>query len=313
MKYKFIVFLVYLHLCSAATQAQTCCSAGAPITSSFDINVLSERQFSFQMGYEYNSVNLLIDNNKKLVNDPRKRNGHNLLFKTDFVLHKNWAFSVFIPIVLQNRKTFSETENAVGLGDLTLLSQYTRYISGELSIKGSAGIKFPTGNQYITDDRGINLSPDMQSGSGTFDFIGRIAISKQHIFIRNLSNQTSISFRYNSTNEHFGDRDKVGGRSFKFGNEVQFTTAFSYLLVAKYWFIIPELGVQVRHVSPNQEEETDAPNSGGYWFRIPVALQLQPNERFSIRPYGEIPVMHALNGLQITTNYKVGIQFYYFF
>jgi len=290
-------------------KAQTCCSAGAPITSSFDITGSEKKGFAFRFNYEYNSVNLLIDNNKKLVNDPRTRNGQSFVFKTDFSLNKNWAFSVFLPIVLQNRTTFSEEESATGLGDLTLLGQYTAYVKNDIELKWAAGIKLPTGHQYLRDSRGIVLSPDMQSGTGTLDFIGRMAIVKRHIFIQNLSNQTSFSYRYNATNNHFGDPEKIAGRIFKFGNEAQLTSAFSYLLVLKKWFIIPEMGIQIRHTTPNQEQNANAPNSGGLWFRIPVGVQLNPNDKFSMRLFGEIPAFQDLEGLQITTNYKLGLSF----
>ncbi len=299
-------FIVGLQL-----NAQTCCSAGAPISSSFDIGGASTKSIVFQLGYEYNSVNLLIDNNKKLNNDPRTRNGHNLLFKTDFVLNKNWAFSTFIPLVRQSRTTFSESENATGLGDLVILGQYNHLLTENLNLRYSAGIKFPTGQQYISDVRGVNLSPDMQSGSGTYDFIGRFAVLKSHLIIPNLTNQTSISYRYNTSNPHFGDPEKINGRYFKFGNETQLTSAFSYLFVAKAWFIIPELGFQLRHVAPNQEQQTDAPNSGGYWIRIPLAVQFQPNDQIGFRILAEIPIKQYLEGLQITTDYKVGFQFTY--
>ncbi len=290
---------------------QTCCSAGAPITSSFDIASFSTKSIVFQVDYEYNDVNLLIDNNHRLVNDPRRRNGHNALFKTDFIVNDKWAFSAFLPLVIQNRMTFSESESAVGLGDFTLISQYIRPSVRGHQFKLSAGIKFPTGNQHLSDNRGINLSPDMQSGSGTFDLIGRLAFVKEHSFIRNLTNQTAIFYRFNTTNKHFGDPDKINGRSFKFGNEAQFTTVFSYLFIAKTWFIIPEAGLLIRHTRPNKEEGLEAPNSGGYWFRIPIGLQLQPGGRFSVRAFGEIPVKQYLKGLQITTRYKIGIQFRY--
>ncbi len=309
MDFRNFVMLLFFGLGIFELGAQTCCSAGAPITSSFDISGSEIKGFAFRFDYEYNSVNLLIDNNKKLVNDPRTRNGQSFVFKTDFSLNKNWAFSAFLPVVIQNRTTFSEEESATGLGDLTLLGQYTTYLKNNIELKWAGGIKLPTGHQYLQDNRGIVLSPDMQSGTGTLDFIGRMAFVKRHFLIQNLSNQTSISYRYNATNNHFGDQEKIAGRIFKFGNETQLTSAFSYLFVAKKWFIIPELGIQIRHTSPNQEQNADAPNSGGFWLRLPLGVQLKPNDRFSIRLFSEVPIFQNLEGLQITTNYKFGLSF----
>ncbi len=307
-KIKLIFVFGFIILSIPGLNAQTCCSAGAPISSSLDINNSEQKSITIRLDYEYNSVNRLIDNNKRLTNDPRRRNGHSVSFRADFTLNKRWAFSAFLPLVFQNRTTFSESESASGLGDLTLLTQYTFYLKNTAQLRWGLGLKLPTGEQFITDTRGINLSPDMQSGSGTVDLIARAAYLKEHIFIRNLTNQTAVSYKYNTTNEHFGDREKITGRRFKFGNEAQLVSTFSYLIVAKKWFLIPELGVLLRHVGPNQEQGQNAPNSGGFWLRIPIGIQLRPNDLLTLRFYGEVPVKEYLDGLQITTDYKLGMQ-----
>lgn len=290
--------------------AQTCCSAGAPLTSSFDVSS-GEKGFIFHLSHEYKSVNLLIDNNQRLTNDPRTRNGQNTLFKIDFNLNENWAFSAFLPFVTQNRQTVSETEGAFGMGDLTLLSQYTLPTGNNTQIKFSTGIKLPTGNKNIIDDKGIVLSPDMQSGTGSYDFIGRIATTRQHLFIKNLTFQTALAYRLNGTNQHFGDPNGTGGRQFKFGNESTLTSTFTYLIFTKSWFIMPEIGLQLRHTAPNREQGVNSPNSGGFWVNAPLGLQFLPNQKLSIRLFGEIPITRQLQGLQITTDYAAGIHFSY--
>jgi len=307
LKLKIILILFGGTFAFFSLDAQTCCSAGAPITSSFAIGTSEARSLAFQLDYEYNSVNLLIDNNKRIENDPRSRNGQSLLYKTDFVLNQHWAFSAFIPLVIQNRTTISANERASGLGDLTLLGQYSFPFSQDGSFSISAGIKLPTGSQFITDERGINLSPDMQSGSGTLDYIGRIAFNKAHIFTNNLNLQTAFSYRYNTTNMNFGDPNGIAGRQFKFGNESQLSGIFSYSIFSPIGFWSPEMGLLFRHTSPNEEQGTNAPNSGGYWIRWPLGLAFRPDDRLS----GEIPIFQQLDGLQITTDYKLGIQVRY--
>ncbi len=295
------------------TQAQTCCSAGAPITSTFDIGGNGQKGIAFQMNYEYNSVNLLINKNRRLEDDPSTRNGQNILFKTDLTLNKNWAFSAFLPIVIQRRTTISEDESASGLGDLTLMGQYSSSFSDNNNLKIGLGIKLPTGDQYITNVQGINLSPDMQSGSGSFDFLGRVSLVSQNVLTTNLTNQTSLSFRYNTTNEHFGDPSGQLGRAFKFGDELTLTSMFSYLIVAQNWFLLPDLGLQLRYATPNEEQHFAAPNSGGYWIGVPLGMQFQPNEKTGMRIYGFVPIKQYLKGIQITTNYRIGVEIRYQF
>ncbi len=304
----FLFFFVY------TINAQTCCSAGAPLMSSFDIGNGGGvgRYFYLGLDYTYNSVNKLVDNNRRLINDPRSRNAQNYALKVDYSHDVHWAFSTFIPWVIQNRNTFSESENAQGIGDLILLGQYSFLSALDAKWSFTAGVKFPTGRQYLVDDRGINLSPDMQPGSGTFDFFGRIAWTGHHLFIPNFNNQTSISYRYNTANKHFGDSRRMAGRYFKSGNELIFSTSFNYLWVLKSWFVLPDFGIKFRFSAPNEEERSLAPNSGGYWLQLPLGVQFQPSEKVAVRLFSEIPIQEKLNGLQITTDMKWGVQLRYF-
>ncbi len=295
-------------------QGQTCCSGGAPLMTSFDIgtNGPDGSYLAIGLDYEYNSVNKLVDNNRRLENDPRHRSGQNLLLKIDYIHDAHWAFSGLLPMVIQQRTTFSESERASGIGDLTLLGQYSKPLGSDMSLRLSLGAKLPVGNRFRRDDRGIFLSPDMQPGTGTFDFVGRAAVLRQHFIIPNLTNLTAVSYRYNTTNPHFGDPQRQGGRRFKFGNEAILSTSFNYLFVLNAWFVLPDAGVRFRYASPNEEEGSRAPNSGGYWMLIPVGVQFQPNEGLMFRASVEFPVWEDLAGLQITTDLKVGVQIRYF-
>ena len=305
-----LVILCWLLTLPSVSLAQTCCSAGAPITSTFDIRGSLNRAISFGIEYEYNAVNWLVEHDNRLDNDPRRRHGSSVLARVNLSMGNRWAFGAYLPYITQVRSTFSSEQKASGIGDLTLLTQYTRPLRSG-SLKWGVGIKMPTGNHFITDEIGVILSPDMQSGSGTFDFIGRVALTREHLIVSNLYNQTDITFRYNSENRHFGDRNRMNGRRFKFGNELLISTVFSYLVIFDHWFLVPDFGVQFRHASPNQEQGLQAPNSGGDWFRLLLGVRWTADDRFVIRPFAEIPAWQRLEGTQITTNLKLGLQMQY--
>jgi len=84
-------------------------------------------------------------------------------------------------------------------------------------------------------------------------------------------------------------------------------------MVVKSYFVIPELGLRIRHVRPNEEQKQKASNSGGYWLSFPLAFRIQPRPNYSFRLFGEIPVIQRLEGLQITTDYKIGLEIRYQF
>lgn len=305
------VVLVFILLNAYNLNGQTCCSAGAPVSSFLEISDANEKSISIQLNYEYKSINLLVDNNNRLENDQRSRYGQNVSMKLDYILNSNWAFSALLPFVHHSRNTLSESQNSFGIGDLSLLSQYKLFANTLHKINVSAGIKIPIGTTSNRGPSQIFLSPDMQSGSGSFDFLSRISYSKSDFIIPFLSGNVSAIYRRNGTNEDFGSTDGFEGRSFAFGDE--FTSIFSlrYLKNLKAGFLIPDASLKYRWGSSNVEQGVDSPNSGGRWLSIPLGLTFVPDETKSVRLYAEIPISQNLDGLQITTDYVVGIQFTY--
>jgi len=308
----FFLFCIHPILYSVRLEAQTCCSAGAPISSSLSISPGSPGSFAFQLGYEYKGINLLIDNNEELVNDPRTRFGQNLTAKVDYIANDRWAFTLLLPFVHQSRTTISESQSSFGPGDLTAFGQYTVTTKKQQFIRIGAGIKMPTGRVDHRGPSGVFLSPDMQSGSGSWAIIGAISFEQPNTVVPNLTWSSSANFTYNGTNSAFAQVNGQGGRLFQFGHELMFSSRLSYLVFTPKWFIQPDAGVRFRYSTANIEQESEAPNSGGSWFSLPVGVQLVPNGRTSFRLYAELPIYQQLNGLQITTSFTAGLQWNYF-
>ena len=266
---------------------------------------------SFQLNYEYKSINLLVDNNMRIENDQRSRYGQNASLKFDYTLNGKWAFSAVLPFIHHSRNTFSENQNSFGIGDLSVLSQYTLYSNAKHNFNVSAGVKLPVG---ITSNKGpsqIFLSPDMQSGSGSFDLLFRTSYTRSDFIFPFLSSNVSFTYRKNGTNESFGSRDGFDGRSFAFGDEFTSIYSLRYLKTFSAGFFIPDVSIKLRWGSPNVEQNVASPNSGGRWLSIPLGFTFVPDESKSIRLYTEIPIHQNLDGLQITTDFVIGIQFTY--
>ncbi len=152
-----------------ALSAQTCCNAGAPVSSFYGVQNGADNSWAINLSYEHKSINLLVDQNERLINDPRTRLGQSLSTKVDYVLNPNWSFSAILPLIYQSRKTISTTENSLGIGDLLLISQYSLTLKKNYALGLSAGLKVPLGQRNHRSEASILLSPDMQSGSGSLD------------------------------------------------------------------------------------------------------------------------------------------------
>ena len=301
--------VILLALFGDLMQAQTCCSAGAPLTSTFQIAHEDQKSINLHLKYTYRSINRLVENREILINDPRTRFGNNLLLKTDYSINKKIALSLVLPYVFQSRTTTSESQSSAGLGDILLVGQYSQKVKDEYSLSYSIGAKLPTGKVNHFNGRGIFLSPDMQSGSDTFDFLFGLNLGKKHFIKKNVSFNASLLYRKNTTNKMFGETSSSSGRSFKFGDEFIADLTFAHQQLWGVWFVTPYVNLQYRTSQANREEETISPNSGGQWLSAQAGLQLRPKENFSLKIYGQVPFFQALEGLQITTDYELGISF----
>lgn len=299
-----IEYVAFIHfmLCAGSTLGQTCCSAGAPLTSTFQIAHEDQKVLNLQLKYTYRSINRLVENQEILVNDPRTRFGNNLLLKGDYALNKKIALSAVVPYVFQSRTTTSEEQTSAGIGDVLLVGQYQQKVKQEYSLSYSVGAKLPTGEVNHANERGVFLSPDMQSGSGTFDFLFGVNLGKKYFIKKNLSFGASLLYRKNTTNPD------LNGRSFKFGDEFIADLTLSHQQLWGVWFATPYINLQYRTSQANIEE-TESPNSGGQWLSAKAGLQLAPKQNYNIKIYGQVPFFQSLEGLQITTDYELGIEF----
>ncbi len=311
MVQKHFICIVFIIIFCSKTYGQTCCSAGAPISSFLEISSSKPQTVALQFTYEYKGINLLVDHQAILKNDPRNRHGQNLGLKLDYTLTERWAFSAVLPLVQQSRSTMAQRQSSIGIGDLSLLTQFNHDLKNQLTLSISSGLKIPTGKVNHKDLSGIFLSPDMQSGTGSFDFLVRSSIAKEQFLLPFLSASLSAVYRKNGRNNNFAETETFGGRSFAFGNEITIIGSLRYLQVFKYGFLIPDMNLKVRWSKANSEQNTLAPNSGGNWFSFPFGITWMLDEFKSIRLYSELPVYQKLNGLQITTNFVAGIQLNY--
>lgn len=303
----------FISIWAYSVAGQTCCTAGAPILSGITISSNQERNFSFDIKHDYRSINRLIQNNEVLINDPRSRIGMSTLVKASMTFSPKWSAGLIVPFIYQERETISERESSLGLGDIILTGQYLVFAKAFSQLSWLASVKLPTGKINHLDDRSIFLSPDMQSGTGTFDFINQLSFAYNQIGGSLINIEMGVLYRVNSTNEKFAATENSDGRPYKFGNEFQYVLSFKRPFTINKWFVIPDLSLQYRLANANVENNTIAPNSGGQWINTQVGVYLLPKEKLSVRPYFSIPLYQKLEGLQITTKLGTGIELGYNF
>jgi len=304
-----ILFIITL----VSAEAQTCCSAGAPVASNFGLKTSTKYKHSLSLAYRHIGINRLVDNNETLVNDPRTRENNILSLGANYTFSEKFALGVLLPLVAQNRTTISESQSAFGIGDLSLVAQLKIWSKNDWLLQYTPALKMPTGTESIRSERNIFLSPDMQSGTGSWDVINQLILVKNRIFNSAFSAKTNVSFRLNGTNSNFASDNGVGGRSFKFGNELNWRTTISREFLAGQWFIIPDLEWQYRWADSNSEQNAPANNSGGNWVNQILGIYFTRDNIISYRTFIKFPLYQNLEGVQITTNLEWGAQINYQF
>ncbi len=306
-----LFILIYTFGIGVLGNAQTCCSAGAPLTSGIASLQSNTSELYLLLDLNHTGINRLVESNEVLVNDPRRRFVQNGILSMSYGLSQRFGVGLLVPMVRHNRTISTDIQNSVGLGDIFVNASYALIQNTDWHYSLSAAIKLPTGKIAHTDDRGIFLSPDMQSGTGTIDYLMSMSLGRNRLFGLPLDTRLNFTYRYNTTNPRFGETDFADGRSFRFGNEALIAVHFNYELLLDTWFVIPDLVLEYRNTSANIEQDVEAANSGGSWLSLTAGLYVLATEKFSQRVYVSTPFYQNLKGLQITTNFEVGLQLGY--
>lgn len=104
-----------------------------------------------------------------------------------------------------------------GLGDLLLFGQYRVQKSTDFDASGVLGIKAPTGETGVQDDHNIRFETEFQPGTGSWDFLLGVSVSKSD---GNLGYHANVL--YNKTT--------AGSQSTEIGDAISYNAALTYRL-----------------------------------------------------------------------------------
>lgn len=151
-----------------------------------------------------------------------------------------------------------------GIGDIVVMSDYIKsFETGNWKhiLKPGIGIKLPTGSISKQHLDGNKFHPDLQPGTGSWDFIFRAnyLVTNDIVGLDFFSN-----YRFCTQNSN----------QYTFGNRFNITAQMYYTFILKKIKILPKIGAYSEYASFDQKSDIKLKNTGGYTHFAQIGLDL---------------------------------------
>lgn len=187
-----------------------------------------------------------------------------------FYPHRRVQLLAFVPVNYHLRVAPSVNNNLVGLGDISVLALYNIYNTsfiGEKTTKHNlllgGGVKVPTADFQRKDADGTLLTPSLQLGTGSVDFLINTVYTLRH---KRWGVNTNAVYKINLPNKD----------TYKFGNQltVSATAFFLHKIEGKEWGLMPQLGLVFEHANYNLKYGYKRINTGGNQLVATAGLEI---------------------------------------
>ncbi|MDN5213515.1 transporter [Fulvivirgaceae bacterium BMA12] len=299
--------ILVIFLCPVIGYSQTCCTGGAPLVGTINLQNPDAGKLSLSISYDLNKIEDFFQENDKLNDDFIRRRTKTLFAQVDYAFNDKISVTMLLPYVWLSESIDQpgsiEKNSTDNLGDVTVFGQYQVLKKDGLSAGFGLGVKLPTGETKGRDaESQFILPPTMQSGTGSVDYLALAQVTARLPFRKSVTITQAFYYKLNGDSHRFTFHDR-----YRFGNEFQSISAFSDQLLIANMLNYPSLTLRVRTTTKDRVDNYDNPNTGGIWAYIAPGwtLQLLPEVKASVRY--EIPFLRRLKGFQITTTQRINV------
>lgn len=295
--------------------SQTCCSGGVPLASNLGLPNEGKGVIVAGLTYDYNNLNTLNAGTRELDDDSRQRITHSVLLNLGYAFTDRLSVETLLTWVNQSRtitqfgnENFTETS---GIGDAILLLKYSipDILGNSTILNLGAGTKVPFGKSDILTDQGIQLTADLQPGSGAWDGVGWVSVSKGMGFRPSATVSGSFTLRLTGVNNDYLNNTAT----YEFGDEIQSNLGYTDQFFLFNTIFNPGLIIKYRRAFQDKIDDIGIPNTGGEWvfIRPELAAKLTPDITLNTRL--ELPLYSYVVGTQVTPTARFSTGFSYRF
>jgi hypothetical protein len=314
MRFKNLVFLIFSFLYQY-TFAQTCCSGGVPLSNNLGLSNEGKGALLIGINYDYNNLNTLNAGNNRLDDNSRQRITNSILANIGYSFTDKISLETLFTWVNQTRtitqfgnENFTET---AGIGDAVVLLKYAlpNLFKNNTVLNIGIGSKIPLGRSDILSNQGIQLTADLQPGSGAFDGIAWLSLSKRLNFRPTATFSSSITYRFTGINNSYLNNTST----YEFGNVLQANISYVDEFLFLKTIVNPGLVIKYRKATEDQIDNSFIPNTGGEWIFTRAELQIAISKNLSFTNKLEVPIYSYVDGTQLTPTSRFTTGFIYKF
>lgn len=310
---RYLLILLFLLCGRFQVVAQTCCSGGVPLSNNLGLPNEGKGALSLGLNYDYNNLNTLNAGKDKLDDSSRQRITNSVLMNVGYSFSDRLAVEGLFTWVNQTRTieqfgntNFTETS---GIGDGVVLLKYAiPDVLGQATVLNfGVGTKIPLGRSDFLTEQGIQLTADLQPGSGAWDGLVWTAISKGLSFRPSATLSGSLTYRATGVNSSYLNNTAT----YQFGDEAQAVFGYTDQFFLFNTIFNPGIVLKYRRAFEDRIDDQEIPNTGGEWLflRPELATQIAPDMVISTRL--ELPIYSYVDGTQLTptTRITLGISY----
>lgn len=203
----------------------------------------------------------------------------------DFTLQTELSYVSRHSIEIDDHTILGAKQKSQGIGDLRLIGDYRAFRGPKGSVGLIGGVKFPTGSTQERNTIGTRFEPELQPGSGSYDYLAGLVFQKKE-------NRVSLAANSIYVFKTEGDQD------FEFGDVVSASLLAEYLLNPQQQ-IKTKLGfdANIQYAQKQKDAGVKLADSGGTTFLFGPVLSLSANENVSFSGSFLAPVYQNLGGV----------------
>jgi hypothetical protein len=262
--------------------------------------------------YDLNYLNTTKIGKRTVGDATRQRLTQSLLLETGYSISDHFHLSILFTYVFQSRIISvpgGKNKDALhGIGDAVMLMTYSTGdgIGQKWELMLGGGPKLPLGRSDMSRSDGILYNADLQPGSGAWDAIVWGLLSRQGIIRPSANLSLRMIYRFTGVKDNY-----LGFTNYRFGNELQVITGISDQVIIGNELFNPSMLIRYRSTRPDLQGGEEFPNTGGRWVFLVPGLVYQSSPDFHASLAVEIPVYSYLQGVQLTTDFRISAGLYF--